>query len=242
MKTSLLSCLSFLILLGCSSAPLSETQLSVINNIAVVSFLDDAMPVTLLGTTVFQNEKLDVKVPKWKVNQTFKDAMIKQIRAQKRTYKEVAFDLNKAEKARKSGDTAKNRLLNQDETKMNDYLLTTAKNKGADYLWIIRPSSHPYYPEETGYGLFCRAPTGSAGEWHSYLSFHAALWDVHSHKKLYQGAVNPEVMKTLSGKVCREAKKYRPEVFAEMFRPAILKMLQESAVLFNQWSRLSPKN
>ena len=158
-----------------------------------------------------------------------------------RTYKEITFDRRKVREALKLGDTTKNRLLNQQENEMNEYLLTTAKAKGAKFLWIVRPASHPYYPEQTGYGLFCRAPAGHVGEWHSYLSFHAALWDVNEQKKIYQGAVNPEIMKTLSGKVCSESKKYNPRTFAEQFKSSIFKMLQQSAGLLNEWSGLTPE-
>lgn len=240
MKTYILI-LSLFLVHSCANTALNENQKAAVNDIAVVSFFGDQMPMTFLGKTVFQNEKTDVHVPKWNVNQIFKDALIKETKKSGKRYKEITFDRKKVNAAIKEGNTTKNRLLNQADDEMNDYLLTTAKIKGAKFLWIIRPAAHPYYPEQTGYGLFCRAPAGHAGEWHSYLSFHAALWDVNQAKKIYQGAVNPEIMKTLSGKVCSESKKYNPRLFAEQFKNSIFKMLQKSAGLINEWSGLAPE-
>lgn len=226
---------------SCANAPLTEAEKAEVDNIAVVSFFGDQMPMTFLGTTVFQNEKTDIDVTPWKLRQVFKDAMIKETKKHGKRYTEVTFDRKIVADALKQGNTPTNRLLNKQENEMNEYLLSTALAKGAKFLWIIRPSAHPYYPEQTGYGLFCRAPVTSAGEWHSYLSFHAALWDTTKGIKVYQGAINPEMMKTLSGKVCRESKKFSSKKFAEQFRPSLVKMLQDSAGLLNQWSGLAPK-
>lgn len=226
---------------SCASGPLNEAQKAEVNDVAVVSFLEDRMPITYLGSTIFQNEKTDVDVPQWSINQTLKDAIAKETKKNGRVYREIKFDKLKARAALKESDTTRNRLLNMQEKEMNQLLFTTAREKGAKFLWIIKPAAHPYYPEQTGFGLFCRAPLGSAGEWHSYLSFQAALWDVTTAKKVFQGGINPELMKTLSGKVCREIKKYSAKRFAELFKSSFTKMLQDSAVLLNQWSGLSPK-
>lgn len=183
------------ILGGCANAPLTQSQIDSVNNIAVVSLLGDEMSMTLLGSTIFQNDKTDINVTKWNLRQSFKEAMIKETKKNGKTFLDIKFDREKVTKAMKKKKDTQNRLMNQDENQINEYLLKTAAAGGAKFLWIISPSAHPYYPEQTGYGIFCRAPAGSTGEWHSYLSFHAALWDTTKEVKVYQGAVNPEMMK-----------------------------------------------
>ena len=230
------------VLTSCATAPLSESQIAEIDDIAFASFLEDEMPVTLLGSTVFNNEKYDVNLKGWNVNQTLKDAMIREIKKMGKTYKDVRFNDATTEAASRRGNTTRNRILNKQQDERNSYLMSSALGQGAKYLWIIQPSSHPYYPEHMGLGMFCRAPMGSAGDWQSYLLFHASLWDLKSNKKVFQHAINPETMSKMSGRPCAEIKKMKLQKFAESFRPQLLKLLQDTPALLGKASGLSPKN
>lgn len=213
---------------SCTTNPLSEAQKADINDIAFASFLEDEMPVTLLGPTVFKNENYKVNLRGWKVNQTLKEAMVAEIKKMKKNFKEVKFDDATTQAASRRGNTTRNRILNKQQDERNRYLMSTALAQGAKYLWIIQPSSHPYYPEHMGLGLFCRASLGSDGDWQAYLLFHASLWDLRANKKIFQQAINPEVMSKLTGRHCDELKKGKLPKFAESFKADLLELLRKT--------------
>jgi len=230
-----------LVLMACSTKSLTETEKAEVNDIAVVTFLDNKMPVTYIGSTLFNNEKTDVKVTKWKLNDVLKQAMLKETTRAGRRYIELPIDLKEIKAITKKNKHPTLRLMDQHDNEVNAYLLKQAAKKGVKYLWVIRPAAHPYYPEQTGYGLFCRAHLTVDSEWHSYLSFQAVLWDVQGDTKVYQGGINPEVMKTKSADACKTVKGSEAIKFAERFKEPVTKMLQNSAGMLYQWAGLAPE-
>ncbi len=221
-----------LFLFGCSTAPLTKDQKSNVNNVATAVLFDDSLPVAYIGTTIFNNNESKVNIAGWNLNGIVTQEINEGLKSIKKTLKPVAFNKQKIKSAMETGDTAMNRFLGDPDKNLNEYLLSTALNQGAKYLFVFLPIAHGnfhLYPK--GFGLYCRTAFGIKGDWEAYSLFHVALWDLTTKKKVFQTAIAPNETAFKSDKSCEEIEKTTPEKFAALFKKQFQDIAKKSADL-----------
>ncbi len=219
----------FLICVGCATTPLNEAKRQEVNNVGAAILFNEELPISTIGTTIFNNEKSKVNIAAWNLNEITANEISNQFKSINKTYKKINFDKAKVKAAIESGNTLAKQYLGTTEDELNAYLFETASNQGAEYLFIFKPIKSDNFPHPKGFGLFCRNPFGMKGDWQAYNLFHVALWDLKTKSKVYQTAFNPEELDYKSGKPCMEAKGSTPEKFALSFKDQFQQLAKKSA-------------
>ncbi|WP_295901170.1 hypothetical protein [uncultured Bdellovibrio sp.] len=220
------------LLISCATKPIEQSKLQQLNNVGVVSVLDDQAVVKYTGTTTFSNKEYAANTAAWSLNKIIVDEIRAELKSQNKTSLDVNLDTQKINQGKKEAMSLKNIYLGNRYQGIQQYVLDEAAKQGAKYVFVVHPTLNENFPvHKAGYGFLCQAPVGTKGELEAYFLIGAELWNVQTKKIEAQATVTPQLVTVKTGKTCAEAAKMTPDKLASLYKDQIVSLAKKSADL-----------
>lgn len=163
---------------ACSTVGTERTaQMKSGASIAPLSLMGEVIPIRVVGTTVFQNERAEAKVPDWQID-TYTESVAARLLKDGKRFTVIQPDTTEAHAIKpKVGSIAAGTVFEGG----NDKIIALARNSGADYVLVMLPALYgdPYFGTNqafTGYGVYQRSFLGIKRAV-NFLTMRAALFD-----------------------------------------------------------------
>lgn len=230
-KTLQLVILSALVA-SCATKSIEQNKLQQLDNVGVVSVLDDQATVKYAGTTVFTNKEFTANTNSWALNKLIVDEIRSELTKMQKKSMDVTLDTKKIDQGKKEAMSLKNIYLGNRYQGIQKYVLDEAAKQGAQYVFVVHPTLHDDFPvHKAGYGFLCQSPLGKKGDLEVYFLVGAELWNVKTKEIEARATVTPQLVAVKTGKTCEEAAKMSPDKLAELYKEQIVNLAKKSADL-----------
>ncbi|WII73517.1 hypothetical protein QJS83_06485 [Bdellovibrio sp. 22V] len=221
-----------LLLTNCSTISVDESKVKNLNNIGIVSVLDDKATLKYQGTTVFTNKEYTTNTASWDVNKVMTEKVNAELSQLGKKTVAVQLDARKIQSAKEDALRLKNLYLGNRYQVLQQYVLSEAEKQGAEHILVIHPTLNDNFPvHKAGYGFLCQSPMGKKGDLEGYTMIGAEMWNVKQRELEARVTISPEDAGFKTGKTCAEASKLSAEKMAAQYKEQMTALIQKAATL-----------
>ncbi|WP_374077909.1 hypothetical protein [Bdellovibrio bacteriovorus] len=221
-----------LLLTSCAAKTIDSSKLQKVDNVGIVSVLDDQASVKYSGTTIFTNKEFAANTSPLSVNKLIVDEIHSELSSLQKKSLNVTLDMKKINEGKKEALSLKNIYLGNRYQTIQQYVLEEAAKQGAEYVFVVHPTIHDGFPmHKSGYGFLCQSPLGRKGDLEVYFLVGAELWNVKTKEIEARATVTPEQVAIKTGKTCEEAAKMSPDKLAALYKEQLTNLAKKSVSL-----------
>lgn len=214
---------------SCATKPIEQSKLEKLNDVGVVSVLDDQMNVKYAGSSALGNKELRADTSGWDVNKVISDKVKEDLTKLGKKTVTIQLDPQRIEEGKKEALSLKNIYLGNRYQAIQQYVLDEAAKQGAKYVFVIHPMMNENFPAyKPGYGFLCQTPAGKKGDLEIYFQLGAQLWNVQTKEIEARAVVTPADVAAKTGKPCSEAVKLQPNKLAANYKSQVEALARQS--------------
>jgi hypothetical protein len=199
----------FIAITNCAHQTLKPEEKSKIKELGIIQLFDDTLPVSYVGTTIFNNKANSANISAWDLPNLIQEDIKKNLSSVGIKVKSVKIDADAIKAANEKDNTITNKTFGTPGKYVDAYLSQAAKDQNVDYLLVLKPlHGHDNFPGFAGgFAMHCRSAFGAQGEWKAYSMYSVSIWNTITKKRVFGTAYTPNDTGVDIGKKCDEADK-----------------------------------
>lgn len=208
------------------------------DDIGVLAFFSPNMPIQFNPFSARHKKDITANIASWNLESTLVADIEIQLKDAKKDIKKVTVDPMKVQAGLEEARKLNNVYLGDRYQILDQYLLSEAKDQGADYLFILHPISSETFPQHKGgFGFICNSSKDSKGDLTGYALFRTEIWNVKTKSVDRRVTITPDEMFFKTGKNCQETRNIAPEKLAELYKNEFIELARRSTALVIQKAR-----